>query len=158
MPDALTLHLVRHAPTLPNAQRRYPHPHEDAPLTPAGEALARRLDLPRSALAFTSPLGRARQTARLAGFPHAAPTPALAEASFGVMAGHTWAELEATHGDAPRAWIEALSDPASPHGPPAATPARASTPACRRGWIPSQRVREWPSRTPDRCWPRCASR
>ncbi|MCD0171589.1 histidine phosphatase family protein, partial [Deinococcus sp. 23YEL01] len=35
MPDALTLHLVRHAPTLPNAQRRYPHPHEDAPLTPA---------------------------------------------------------------------------------------------------------------------------
>ncbi|WP_199699700.1 histidine phosphatase family protein [Deinococcus sp. RM] len=118
MPDALTLHLVRHAPTLPNAQRRYPHPREDAPLTPAGEALARRLDLPRHALAFTSPLGRARQTARLAGFPDALPHPALAEASFGVMAGHTWAELEAAHGDAPRAWIEALSDPASPHGPP----------------------------------------
>ncbi|MCD0163479.1 histidine phosphatase family protein [Deinococcus sp. 6YEL10] len=118
MPDALTLHLVRHAPTLPNAQRRYPHPHEDAPLTPAGEALARALDLPRSALAFTSPLGRARQTARLAGFPHAEATPALAEASFGVMSGHTWAELEAQYGEAPRAWIEALSDPASPHGPP----------------------------------------
>lgn len=118
MPDGLTLHLVRHAPTLPNAQRRYPHPHEDAPLTPAGAELARRLDLPRSALAFTSPLGRARQTARLAGFPHAEAAPALAEASFGVMAGHTWAELEAAYGDAPRAWIDALGDPGSPHGPP----------------------------------------
>lgn len=116
--DTLTLHLVRHAPTLPNAQRRYPHPHEDAPLTPAGEALARALDLPRSALAFTSPLGRARQTARLAGFPHAAPTAALAEADFGVMAGHTWAELEAQCGEAPRTWIDALGDPHSPHGPP----------------------------------------
>ncbi|MHA0042576.1 histidine phosphatase family protein [Deinococcus sp. PEB2-63] len=118
MPDALTLHLVRHAPTLPNAQRRYPHPHEDAPLTDAGEALARALDLPRAALAFTSPLGRARQTARLAGFPDALPHPALAEADFGVMAGHTWADLETAHGDAPRAWIDALSDPTSPHGPP----------------------------------------
>ena len=116
--DTLTLHLIRHAPTLPNAQRRYPHPHEDAPLTPAGAELARRLDLPRGALAFTSPLGRARQTARLAGFPDALPQPALAEASFGVMAGHTWTELEAAHGEAPRTWIDALSDPHSPHGPP----------------------------------------
>lgn len=116
--DTLTLHLIRHATTLPNAQRRYPHPHEDAPLTPAGAELARRLDLPRRALAFTSPLGRARQTARLAGFPDALPQPALAEASFGVMAGHTWTELEAAHGEAPRTWIDALSDPHSPHGPP----------------------------------------
>ncbi|WP_291431725.1 histidine phosphatase family protein [Deinococcus sp.] len=126
--DTLILHLIRHAPTLANAQRRYPHPHEDAPLTPAGVELARRLDLPRPdlprpdlprrALAFTSPLGRARQTARLAGFPHAAPTPALAEADFGVMAGHTWTELEAAHGEAPRTWIDALSDPHSLHGPP----------------------------------------
>ncbi|MFT2720082.1 histidine phosphatase family protein [Deinococcus sp. A31D244] len=116
--DTLTLHLIRHAPTLPNAQRRYPHPHEDAPLTPGGAELARRLDLPRGALAFTSPLGRARQTARLAGFPDALPQPALAEASFGVMAGHTWTELEAAHGEAPRTWIDALSDPHSPHGPP----------------------------------------
>ncbi|MFC6802067.1 hypothetical protein ACFQDE_10365 [Deinococcus caeni] len=37
MPDGLTLHLIRHAPTLPNAQRRYPHPHEDAPSRPLGQ-------------------------------------------------------------------------------------------------------------------------
>ena len=118
MPEGLTLHLVRHAPTLPNVQRRYPHPHEDAPLTDAGEALARRLDLPQGALAFTSPLGRARQTAQQAGLPGAHPPPALGEAVVGGMAGHTRAELEAQHGGAPRAWIEALGDPHSAHGPP----------------------------------------
>ncbi|MFC6749735.1 histidine phosphatase family protein [Deinococcus aquaticus] len=102
-------------------------------------------------------MGRARQTARLAGFPDALPQPALAEASFGVMAGHTWTELEAAHGEAPRTWIDALSDPHSPHGPPAVTPATASTRGCRRGWTPCPPARPWPSRTPGRCWPRCAS-
>ncbi|PTA68903.1 histidine phosphatase family protein [Deinococcus arcticus] len=114
----LTLHLVRHAPTAPNGERRYPHAHEDAPLSPAGEALARTLHLPLAALAFTSPARRARQTAALAGFPGALPTPALAEATFGVMAGHTWAQLEAAHGEAPRRWTDALADPHSPGGPP----------------------------------------
>ncbi|EYB68991.1 phosphoglycerate mutase [Deinococcus phoenicis] len=114
----LTLHLVRHAPTLPNAERRYPRAGEDAPLSEAGQALALAMRLPESALAFTSPSLRARQTAALAGFPHARPVPALAEASFGVMAGCTWAELEAAHGEASRAWIDALADPASAQGPP----------------------------------------
>ncbi|GAA5514190.1 hypothetical protein Dcar01_02944 [Deinococcus carri] len=34
------------------------------------------------------------------------------------MAGRTWAELEAAHGEAPRAWIDALADPTSDRGPP----------------------------------------
>jgi broad specificity phosphatase PhoE len=122
---SLTLHLVRHAPTLPNAERRYPRPQEDAGLSEAGRALARTLRLPADALAFASPSRRARETATLAGFGHAAPAPALAEARFGVMAGHTWAELEAAFGDAPRRWLDALSDPASDGGPPEGETGRA---------------------------------
>lgn len=114
----LTLHLVRHAPTRPNAERRYPRADEDAPLSPAGRALAADLRLPIGALAFASPSRRARETAALAGFPGAVPDPALAEARFGVMAGHTWAELEAHFGPAPRGWVEALADPDGDHGPP----------------------------------------
>lgn len=116
----LTLHLIRHAPTLPNIQRRYPHAGEDAPLSDAGRALAAKLaeTLPASALAYTSPARRARETAALAGFPHAHAAPDLQEAHFGVMAGHTWAELEAHYGTAPRDWIEALSDPDSDSAPP----------------------------------------
>jgi alpha-ribazole phosphatase len=121
----LTLHLIRHAPTLPNVQRRYPHAGEDAPLSEMGRTLAASLTgtlladtLPASALAYTSPARRARETAALAGFPHAQAAPALQEAHFGVMAGHTWAELEAQYGTAPRDWIEALSDPDSDSGPP----------------------------------------
>ena len=121
----LTLHLVRHAPTLPNAERRYPRQDEDAPLSEEGQTLARRLRLPSAALAFTSPSRRARQTAALAGVGHATPTPALAEARFGVMAGHTWAELEAAFGEAPRGWIDALADPTSDHGPPGGETGRA---------------------------------
>ncbi|WP_309572031.1 histidine phosphatase family protein [Deinococcus sp.] len=130
----LTLHLVRHAPTAPNAAKRYPRPNEDAPLTPVGKALATLLQLPPGALAFTSPAGRTRQTAALAGFPQAVPTPALGEADFGVMAGHTWAELEDTHGDAPRAWIDALSDPWADSGPPDGETGRAFH-ARLRGWL-----------------------
>ncbi|CAM3840075.1 histidine phosphatase family protein [Deinococcus frigens] len=115
---SLTLYLVRHASTAPNAQRRYPRVDEDAPLSPEGRAAAAGLSLPLQAVAFTSPTLRARQTADLAGFPHAVATPALAEAAFGVMAGQTWAELEARSGDAPRGWIDALGDPESEAGPP----------------------------------------
>lgn len=130
----LTLHLVRHAPTATNAAKRYPHPREDAPLTPAGKALATLLELPPGALAFTSPSRRARQTAQLAGFAHAVPVPALAEAEFGVMAGHTWAQLEAAHGDAPRTWIDGLGEPTAHTGPPGGETGRAFH-ARLRGWL-----------------------
>lgn len=114
----LTLHLVRHAPTAPNTERRYPHLNEDAPLTAAGEALAARLALPQQAQAYASPSLRARQTAALAGFAHAVPTPLLAEAHFGVMAGRTWAELEQLYANLPWHWTRALADPTLNFGPP----------------------------------------
>ncbi|MFC6667825.1 histidine phosphatase family protein [Deinococcus radiopugnans] len=116
----LTLYLVRHAPTAPNAERRYPRADEDAPLSPTGRAVAAGLRLPSHALALTSPSLRARQTAELAGFPDAVSTSALCEAQFGVMGGRTWAELEAQFGDAPRGWIDALGEPTSETGPPGA--------------------------------------
>ncbi|KEF34735.1 phosphoglycerate mutase [Deinococcus sp. RL] len=130
----LTLWLVRHAPTPPNAERRYPHENEDAGLSGEGRALAASLRLPPQALALTSPSRRARETAALAGFPHAAPTPALAEARFGVMAGQTWAELEGRLGDLPRSWIEALADPAADHGPPGGETGRTFH-ARVQGWL-----------------------
>ena len=49
------------------------------------------------ALVLTSPLGRARQTAALHGFPAAEPDPDLAELAFGTWEGRTWADLEAAH-------------------------------------------------------------
>lgn len=121
----LTLWLLRHAPTRPNAEGRYPHADEDAGLSAQGRELAASLRLPPQALALTSPSRRARETAALAGYPHATPTPALAEAAFGVMAGCTWAELEGRFGGAPRGWIEALADPTSDHGPPGGETGRA---------------------------------
>ena len=114
----LTLFLVRHAPTAPNAQRRYPQPDEDAPISPQGRLLAASLNLPRDAAAFVSPSLRTKETAALAGFPHAVTVPGLAEANFGVMAGQTWSELEARYGNRPRHWIEALAEPAADDGPP----------------------------------------
>lgn len=130
----LTLHLVRHAPTAPNAGKRYPQRDEDAPLTAGGGALAAGLELPVDAVAFTSPALRTRQTAALAGCPGAVPTPALREADFGIMAGHTWAELEAAHGDAPRRWIDGLGTPDADTGPPGGETGR-SFHARLSGWL-----------------------
>jgi alpha-ribazole phosphatase len=122
---ALTVRLVRHGATAPNAQRRYPHPGEDAPLSPEGEAQARALALPAARLVYSSPARRARQTAALAGHPHPLLAPALTEAVFGVMAGHSWPELEAQYGPAAHDWLLALSDPASDGGPPQGESGRA---------------------------------
>ena len=113
----LDLYLIRHGQTAPNAEKRYPLAGEDAPLSESGRQQSRALKLPAGTV-FSSPARRADQTARLAGFTEIQPTPALSEANFGVMAGRTWAELEATHGTAPARWIAALSDPACLDGPP----------------------------------------
>lgn len=114
----LDLYLIRHAQTPRNAEGRYPARGEDPVLTPAGEAQARALRLPDGAQSWSSPARRCFQTAALAGGPLPRVCPALLEANFGEMAGCTWGELEAEHGDAPRRWIDALSDPHSPDGPP----------------------------------------
>ena len=59
----------------------------------------------RFALVLTSPLGRARQTAALHGFPDAEPDPDLAEIAFGHWEGRTWDELELAH---PGGWSTAV--------------------------------------------------
>ncbi|ACO47816.2 histidine phosphatase family protein [Deinococcus deserti] len=118
MPEtALTLHLIRHAPTAPNAERRYPEAGEDACLTPEGRMLAAKLRL-CPAVIYCSPSRRALETALLAGFDQPLVTPELAEANFGVMAGRTWAELEQAYGATPRYWIEAMTQPTTAFGPP----------------------------------------
>ncbi len=135
----LDLHLVRHGSTVPNTERRYPHPGEDAPLSLAGEVQARALRLPAGALALSSPTRRALETARLAGFSRPSVTPALREADFGAMAGRTWAELESAHGREPQRWIAALADPDSDVGPPGGETGRAF----------HDRVRAWLTALPD---------
>jgi|GEM_PF-1497916 len=127
--------LVRHGPTPANTERRYPHPHEDPALTSTGRAQAEALrDLLGDAWAqvLTSPAARARETARLAGHAGARVTADLAEAAFGCMAGHTWAELEAAHGATARAWIDALIHPNRDDGPPGGETGRAFHARIRR--------------------------
>ncbi|WP_425148071.1 histidine phosphatase family protein [Deinococcus sp.] len=135
----LDLYLVRHAQTAPNLARRYPALNEDAPLSETGRQQAARLRLPPAAEVYASPTRRAVQTAQLAGFAAPIPTPALCEASFGVLHGRTWAELEAEYGSAPAGWIQALSDPHSLEGPPGG----------ESGAVFHGRVREWLDGLPD---------
>lgn len=110
--------MVRHAATVPNAERRYPRPGEDAPLSRDGERQAAALRLPPAGAVYVSPARRCLQTAALAGCGNVQVTGELREAEFGVMAGHTWAELEARYGAAPARWTTALGDPCGTDGPP----------------------------------------
>ncbi len=114
----LDLYLIRHAQTPRNAEGRYPARQDDAALTPEGERQARTLRLPPAAQIWSSPARRCLQTATLAGVIAPQLSPALLEADFGEMAGHTWSELETRYGPQPRQWIDALSDPTSESGPP----------------------------------------
>ncbi len=118
----LKLTLIRHAPTQPNAEKRYPYPYEDAPLSSTGQQrasqLRNHLNLSSTTQVFSSPSLRTQQTAALAGLGTPTLTPALAEAKFGEMAGHTWAELEQRYGDLAQQWLLGLSDPTSNIGPP----------------------------------------
>ncbi|MEZ5091618.1 histidine phosphatase family protein [Nocardioides sp.] len=85
------LWLVRHGETEWSAARRHTSV-TDLPLTAAGEQTARelapRLDRPFG-LVLTSPRQRARDTARLAGFPDAEPCEDLAEWAYGDYEGLT---------------------------------------------------------------------
>jgi alpha-ribazole phosphatase len=113
----LDLYLIRHGKTIPNAEKRYPAPGEDAPLSEEGIRQAKILNLPAGTV-YSSPALRCLQTANLAGYSNSEVEPGLLEANFGVMAGHTWAELETEYGSAPAGWIAALGDPDSTAGPP----------------------------------------
>ena len=75
----------------------------DVSLTPAGEieaqALGKALARERFALVLTSPLQRARETARLAGYPEAQRCDDLVEWNYGSYEGRTTAEIRAERPD-----------------------------------------------------------
>lgn len=87
--------LVRHAPTSWNAAGRL-QGRADLPLSPAGRAEALRWRLPAwtvAARAWTSPLARAIETARLLGRADATVAAELIEMDWGAFEGHTLADL-----------------------------------------------------------------
>jgi len=99
--DSPRLVLLRHGDTAWAAAGRHTG-RTDVPLTPAGEAEARRagdrlhgLD---PALVLCSPLQRARRTAELAGYPDAVVDADLAEWDYGPVEGRTSAEVGAVLG------------------------------------------------------------
>ena|SRR5690606_4410305 len=103
---------IRHFRTPWNSQGRLQGQRDIALDDPLGPEDLAMLAANRQALAdqefaliLTSPLGRARQTAALHGFPDAQADPDLAEIAFGDWEGRTWDELEAAH---PGAWQNAL--------------------------------------------------
>jgi len=98
------LWFIRHFRTPWNAASRLQGQRDVALDNPLGdddfaalEANRRSLAGRDFALVLTSPLGRARQTAVLHGFPDAEPDPDLVELAFGAWEGRTWADLEAAH-------------------------------------------------------------
>lgn len=113
----LDLYLVRHAQTEPNVRGRYPAAGDDPPLSGQGFEQASALHLPAVQQIYSSPALRCLQTAQQAGA-QPQPAPELQEANFGLMAGHTWNELEREYGELPRRWLSALGDPRSHYGPP----------------------------------------
>ena len=91
--------LIRHGETEWSRTGRHTG-RTDVPLTPLGErqaaALARHLGGRPFALVLTSPLGRARETCRLAGYAEIAePTEDLREWDYGDYEGRTTAEIRA---------------------------------------------------------------
>jgi len=90
------LWLIRHGATEWSENGRHTS-YTDLPLLPAGEAAARslapRLADHRFALVLTSPRQRARETARLAGFPDAEVDDDLVEWNYGECEGMTTAQL-----------------------------------------------------------------
>lgn len=95
----MRLLLIRHAESVGNAESRL-QGHSDFPLSEKGlgqaALLARRLQGERIAALYTSPLGRARQTAeRIAAATGLAiePLPSVREYDFGEVSGLSWAEI-----------------------------------------------------------------
>ncbi len=101
MPDWPDLYLMRHGQTEWNAQGRM-QGRLDSPLTPLGQAQARRLawlvrDL-RGVARYASTAGRAQQTARIVfGGQDFRADERLHEIDIGDFTGRLWEELRATH-------------------------------------------------------------
>jgi broad specificity phosphatase PhoE len=97
---AFRLIVVRHGETAWNRERRF-QGRQDVPLSAEGqrqaEAVARTLAPELPAAVYTSPLGRARDTARAIAEPHGLPVtpePAFVELAFGGWEGLTVAEVQ----------------------------------------------------------------
>ena len=93
--------LLRHGPTDWNEAGRI-QGRTDRPLSRAGRARVRTWRLPpefRAYQWFTSPLGRARETAGLLGHDEAEVVPELVEAAWGDWEGERLEELRARHGE-----------------------------------------------------------
>jgi len=91
------LWLIRHGETDWSRSGRHTS-RTDLPLTPLGvtqaEALAKALGIRKFSIVLTSPLQRARETARLAGYPGAIVEPNLHEWDYGEYEGRTTAEIQ----------------------------------------------------------------
>ncbi len=91
------LYIVRHGETEWSRTGKHTG-RTDVPLTEPGReqagALGRRLVGHRFALVLTSPLSRASDTARLAGFPDAQPVDDLREWDYGAFEGRTTPEIQ----------------------------------------------------------------
>jgi probable phosphoglycerate mutase len=99
--DKLRIAFLRHGPTDWNSEGRI-QGRIDTPLSAAGVAKMAGLLPPAGfehARAFTSPQLRARETAALIGYPHAAPDERLAEHHWGSWEGLTREEILARDGD-----------------------------------------------------------
>jgi probable phosphoglycerate mutase len=99
MAEGHRIWLVRHGETEWSKSGQHTG-RTDIPLTPIGEeqgkALGRHLAGRRFALVLTSPLGRARETCRLAGYAHGAQvTDDLLEWNYGIYEGRTTAAVRA---------------------------------------------------------------
>ncbi|WP_420402867.1 histidine phosphatase family protein [Nisaea sp.] len=91
---------LRHGPTEWNEDRRL-QGHADIPLSAGGRAKAAGYRLPDAFLgvpAFVSPLGRARETAELAGVADAAEEPLLIEMDWGAWEGQRLPDLRERFG------------------------------------------------------------
>jgi probable phosphoglycerate mutase len=96
----MRLALIRHGPTEWNAAHRL-QGRADQPLSAAGIETVRRWRVPDDYRGFTwfaSPLGRARETARLLGLACAV-EPLICEMDWGAWEGHTREELIARYGE-----------------------------------------------------------
>ena len=92
---------IRHGRTDWNDQRRI-QGHTDIPLNPAGKAEVGKLRLPpeyRHWPAYSSPLERALETARLLGLEAPMEEPRLMEMNYGSWEGATWHELVRRYGE-----------------------------------------------------------
>ena len=99
-PQERQLYLVRHGETEWSRSGQHTG-RTDIPLTPRGRrqaaALGDRLRGHQFALVLTSPMSRAWETAQIAGFGDARPTPDLMEWDYGTFEGRTTPEIREDH-------------------------------------------------------------